>query len=429
MKNRIKGMMLGIIIGDALGTPVHGMSKGHISSVFNRIESFVDPLAALQGKKERWRKPGLYSSISQMMILISAYTISHKKEFWKNLLEIIKNDHGAKHNEYGIFRHPGPMERDIIEKIKTENSTSNQKIFSYPNSSIAIILSSFALKKLNSTRDLILSALRFSSMMNQDIHSITGALIYIDVLKSILNSNEAFDHYALFSLFKNTPLSIYEEIEQKISADIFEIGFNPETVLSSIELYSSIFHNIEYAKDKDDAENRICLYLNGFLKNNITRATVDHPLSIIPFAFFLVANCLEKPSEILFTAVNEGGSTSILCALSGALTGAIFGTEWIPENLIESLVNKKRILGIVDSISSGKISDVQIQDFVESEASLTIKELDEKTAKLKHIKPKDKIKKQRKDKEKELSKHVVESWTKADKAKWRKKLDNLDTKM
>jgi hypothetical protein len=61
----------------------------------------------------------------------------------------------------------------------------------------------------------------------------------------------------------------------------------------------------------------------------------------------------------------------------------------------------------------------------EKEALVLLKEIQEKNAKLKHVKVKTKNtkKKSRKDIERELSALVVESWTKLDKAKWRRKID------
>ena len=49
-------------------------------------------------------------------------------------------------------------------------------------------------------------------------------------------------------------------------------------------------------------------------------------------------------------------------------------------------------------------------------------QLEEKNARLKHVKIKARKKKTRKERESELSSHVVESWTKIDKAKWRRKI-------
>ncbi len=77
----------------------------------------------------------------------------------------------------------------------------------------------------------------------------------------------------------------------------------------------------------------------------------------------------------------------------------------------------------MDSVLKEKITEEIIQDFISGEASLSAKETEEKNAKLKHVKIKIKKKKSRHEMEKELSNHVVESWTKFDRAKWRKKLD------
>ncbi|RPI89409.1 MAG: ADP-ribosylglycohydrolase family protein, partial [Spirochaetales bacterium] len=60
------GILLGALTGDALCTPLEGLSAGHIRSVLGHIGDYADPEPALKGKMDRWRKPALYSSLSQM---------------------------------------------------------------------------------------------------------------------------------------------------------------------------------------------------------------------------------------------------------------------------------------------------------------------------------------------------------------------------
>ena len=63
-------IILSVIAGDALGSPLEGMSRGHIKSCFGPLSGYADPEPALKGKMDRWKKPGLYSSISQFMLML-----------------------------------------------------------------------------------------------------------------------------------------------------------------------------------------------------------------------------------------------------------------------------------------------------------------------------------------------------------------------
>jgi len=422
MENRISGMILGSIIGDALGTPIDGFSKGHISSIFKSSYGFVDPTPALKGKMDRWKKPGLYSSISQFIILLSCFLNSRKKFNGGDLFDFIKDLPEIPGSQYGIFRHPDKMERQFLERVTMGDSDSRDGVSSIITARLAAIIPSLVQYRTKSVSNHIYRTISISLLFSQNISSIAGAVIFAVLLKRILNDSSPLSSINMISIAKEEIASLFEEID--INTDkIFNIGINPVSFLNIIEEYKTIFMNIENIGDKHEAAENIYTYVNKGIKSPITRATVNHPMAIIPYSIYLASQYKESPSDILFHAAWEGGSTSILCTLIGALTGAAFGNEWISGEIRDGLINKKRIFSIVEAISKGRIFESLLQDFIKAEASLTIKESQEKNAKLKHIKQKPKKRKVGKDREAELSKHVVESWTKIDKAKWRKNIN------
>ncbi len=424
--NTIKGMMLGAIIGDAVGTPIDGMSKGHIQSIFKSIDGYIDPSPGLKGRMNRWKMPGLYSSLSQMMMILS-FILSTQKSFKEtNITDFIKAIPDISENEFGILRHPGILEKNFISRIIAGDEGSHDRIFSYPCARAALIISPAAY--YTSRDNLVSRAISLSMMFNRDIDSIAGALMFTILLRDIITESRSFTSSSLIAHAIETASSLSKEIETNPDK-IFEKGINPDSLLASMEKYAMLFSNLENIKSREAAEEKICSFLNSMIKSPVTRATVNHPLAIIPYSIYLTSSCIDSPLNTLFTAANEGGSSSILCSLAGTLNGAIFGAHWIPEELKDSLVNKKRIGALIEEISRQKVSDFIIQDFIDGEASLTKKEIQELNAKLKHTKPRKPNKKKKKfakDKEKELSRHVVESWTKTDQAKWRKKLDKQE---
>ena len=93
---------------------------------------------------------------------------------------------------------------------------------------------------------------------------------------------------------------------------IFDLGLNPDYLLSSMKDYVAILEKIISIKNTDDAEKQIYTYLNTKLKTPVTRATVNHPLAIIPFAIFLCRLYSDNPADAVFQAAEYGGSSSIL---------------------------------------------------------------------------------------------------------------------
>ena len=401
-KDKIKGIMLGSIIGDALGNPVTGMSKGHILSTFKEINSYVDPAPGLKGKMERWKKPGIYSSITQWMIIVSFFLFSGERKKEKSFFEFFKGIKNAGNPER-IFRHSGPMEINFLNHFSEDSQGGNN--FEWPAVELALIAVpfSFSDRSLHETLSFLLA-------FNRDVFSITGALIFTACLKKSVPA-----HGIIVAAIEEAE-QLIEKIK-KNQGSLFDAGINPDYILCGIKDYIAVFSGTPEVATKEDAGKVICSHVNKKIKTPVKRATVNHPLAVIPYSFFLIHAYQETDVSPIFHAVNEGGTASLLCAVTGAMCGGMYGAASIPDSLINTLVNRKKVLSAIDSISAGR--GLSIQEFLKDEASLTLKEEEERNAKLRHVKSK---KKQTKVKpKKDLATIVVESWTKTDQAKWRKK--------
>ncbi len=416
-----KGMLWGAITGDAIGTPLDGLSRAHIRSIFKNIIDYTDAAPALKDKLENWRKPGLYSAASQMMLLMAMLANLNKHIDPSGFRHFISGIPGGTRDVSGIFRHPTPVVRHLFNAEKTAQNKNGNVAFSVADANGAIILIPLCLKGADDEfmQERLLS---FPAHFNKDIHSSAGSLVFNSLLSKLLNENYFTDSKDLLDHAIQTTDSLAQKLENLLPK-IFGLGLNPDYLLSSVRDYLNIFLKIINIKDMDTAEKNIYSYVNTGIKTPVTRATINHPMAVIPFSIYLTRFYSDNPSDAIYRAAECGGSVSILCALTGALNGAMHGFECLPKNLLDGLVNKKRISSVIEDILKGKITDQVAEDFINSEASLSAKESEEKNAKLKHIKVKVKKKKSRHEMEKELSDHVVESWTKFDRAKWRRKLD------
>ncbi|MFH0975009.1 MAG: ADP-ribosylglycohydrolase family protein [Spirochaetota bacterium] len=420
-EQKIKGMFWGAITGDAIGTPLDGLSKAHLHSVFKNIESYLDPTPALKNKPENWKKPCLYSAISQFMLLLSMFLFSFKRPDPREFTEYISRSLSEGDNELGIFRHPAVMEKYFIKKIKSQAANSGDALFSVPSANLAVLMTPFVLSPpQNETH--IEQLLSFSLMLNRDVHSTAGTLIFNALLADILGKESLPERESILASAITSSNSLLKNAE-KLMPRIFDLGINPDYLLASIKDYITIFSNIININDIDSSEKTIINYVNLKIKTPVTRATVNHPLAIIPFAAYLSNYYMDDSLNAIFHAAESGGSTSVFCALVGALNGAMYGLDTLPENLINELVNKKKITTMVDSLVKKKMNDELIKDFIHGEASLSAKEIQEKNARLKHVKIKTKKQKSRSEIENRLSSHIVETWTKLDKAKWKRKKD------
>lgn len=112
-----RNIILLSIIGDALGSTCEGMSRGHIGSLADDGAPYFDP-PVKKINAEKWRKPGLYTSITQFLIITSLSLEDgnfHPGTFIQNIRESPKPDGAA----YGIFRHPSHAEKLFLDRAFT----------------------------------------------------------------------------------------------------------------------------------------------------------------------------------------------------------------------------------------------------------------------------------------------------------------------
>ncbi len=425
MKNsageRIKGILLGGIIGDALGTPLEGMSRGHIKNIFKTVSTYTDPLPALKGKTERWRKPGLYSSLSQMMLLIAMLKIVHQRGIPDRLIRFASTLPEVAEIDSGMFRHPGDIEKSFITRTKRSRKTADMAIPPSPGARLTPILSPSMLSEAT-TVQAVTAAIPLALLFTQNYFALAGALSFGILLRRLIREDPS--SAKLLRIARDETARLREQIHENASR-IFDSGCNPVTLEEAIAEFAEIFHSLSNTDDEAIAEEMIYANVNRFLKTPITRATVNNALSMVPYALFIAESQRDNPSAALFTALSSGGETATLCALTGSIMGALFGTAFLTPPLTGELVNKKRIGAVVEALTGQKCSEAMIHEFVDAETALTAKELEERRAKMKHARP-TKRKKPVRDRERELSRHVVESWTKTDKARWKKERGRFD---
>jgi hypothetical protein len=249
------------------------------------------------------------------------------------------------------------------------------------------------------------------------MYSSIGSALYSFLLHRIFVAND------------DTPVRMAAEESRRLSSEIaenqpelFKAGVNPDRCMEAARAFTEVFEAASDAKGCDDAEKRIVCAANQYLKTSVTRATVDHPLLIFPLAAAIVSGSADSS---LYTASRFGGSSTVLTAMTGAVSGAVSG-DTFPEELESALVNRKNIREYAERIAAGNGGEGDAGEFFDNEIALTSKEIDEKEAKLKHLKVPERKKRTTAEKEAFLTRHVVESWTKSDKAKWRKTLRNKD---
>src|SRR5438270_1374964 len=76
--DRVRGCLLGVAIGDALGAPLEGLGTQQIRAHDGQVDDFVDGSRAWKKKPYRWRMPGLYTDDTQQALALADVLLDHR---------------------------------------------------------------------------------------------------------------------------------------------------------------------------------------------------------------------------------------------------------------------------------------------------------------------------------------------------------------
>lgn len=384
-----------IIIADAFASPLDNLSAQHIKATFGDVTEFVDPTPALKHKLNLWKKPGLYTSLSQYCILLCAinsqnYTYNH---------QLVINFLHSLGDSSVYFRHTPQILHNL-------NNT-----FDAPTAELLVFIPSLLFCKRESTPQ---NLLHFILAHNKNAATCVACTFFYLLLKEIIGRQLSILHPELV----NDVSSQMALLIQQHSASIFEHGANPQVVTQAANDLYALMTTLPFASDEATFTQHVLNYANKWSTNSFTRLTVNHPFAILSFAFYC---SYSTPYNAVFSHIHHGGRVSVLLPLIAAISAALYGPDSIPEHLKETLINKKRIYQLLQFLHESSITMNYLTEFFQNEMKLTQKEKDELESKLKHSKHiKEKPKKPAADKHNAMTNHVVESWTKLDKAKWKK---------
>jgi len=409
MNRTIADIIFSGIIGDAAGYTFNGMKKNHIKAIFREISGFTDPAPALKDNMQKWRKPGLYSSITINILLTAACTDKRGLNL-NDFIKAVTNSPEVSGTESGIFRDPGDAERNFIYRV--QNGENIEHNYNHPCSRLLPPILSLLL--IENEKEQFISAVKYISLFTKSSSTIAYSILLLQLIKDLITVKD--------QRILKTALDSAEKAKELIISNqnrIFDSGHNPDYITGEADSFVRLFNELNSSKDSSQYEKIICTYADKKKTGLITRASINLPETILPWAVVLSDLCSD-PERIIETTVREGGASSALTALSTAITTAYHGVS-MPEVYCNSIVNKKRIIGIIDQIAEDKNRSSIITEIYASEPGLTAKEIEEHKAKNKNLPvSREKKMKTRGEIESELSKHVVESWTKLDKAKWKK---------
>ena len=115
---RVRGSMLGLAVGDALGAPLEGLSAQQIRAHYGQVVDYVDGARAWKRKPYRWRMPGLYSDDTQQALALCDVLLESGRVEPERLAELYLGLANPKGTYVGAHRGVGRSFRQVLADLE-----------------------------------------------------------------------------------------------------------------------------------------------------------------------------------------------------------------------------------------------------------------------------------------------------------------------
>jgi ADP-ribosylglycohydrolase len=369
--DRIRGCLLGLAVGDALGAPLEGLSAQQIKTHYDRVEDYVDGVQAWKRKPYRWRLPGLYSDDTQQALALSDVLLEQGRIDQERLAEIyigLANPKGAfvgAHRGLGrSFRHVlADLERGIHPAETGQKSAGIGAAMR-----IAPVALYFDRGEVDS-RCLFDSVMAASLMTHRDIRSLSGAFLVVHSVRRMAD-DASREPSLLFRLAADVARS-EREIVNRFKDCVVGLDRHSHSMSQAVANTESL---LELSRDR--ALSALVEEANKHGAEPVCRrATMGFPPACIPTCLFMLLTT-ESFEEALTEVINLGGDTDTAGAILGAIAGTHYGVDAIPRRWLDGLQNRDGIEARALALAQRSIEGLEIPDLVATEHELSRRELE-----------------------------------------------------
>lgn len=316
LKSKVRGMFLGVAIGDALGQPFESKPYDVVKQV-KKIENY---------RSGRYKKGG-WTDDTQLTIAVAKALIDANGFD----MDAIANQHVVAYND--TVSGWGSTTREAIKKISEGEVWSKAGDFAgainrgLGNGVPMKVAPLAAYVALQNVKDFTKICVDFTAMTHQTSIAVSSCLAHITALVSCLSTDIV-------------NFNTKEFLDKIIAASELGRGYYPETfkddITDKIRGLQALYQNPKL------------LYSDEYLVNEYGGGSCyvynSLPLS---YAFFI-----RGPFKIqsMVDVAYIGGDSDTNASLVGGLLGALCGESVFPAHLIDGLDKKEDILGLADSL-------------------------------------------------------------------------------
>jgi len=364
--DRVRGCLLGLAVGDALGAPLEGLSSQQIRTHYGRVRNYVDGVQAWKRKPYRWRMRGLYSDDTQQALAVSDVLLDFRRVDQERLADLYLGLMTPKGSFVGAHRGIGRSFRQVLAALERQVPAH---LTGQPTAGIgaAMRIAPVPLYFGDEIGAMFESAMAASLMTHRDIRSLSGALAVAHAVRR-LAAGEPRDPSLLFRV-----ASDLVKDEERIAASFGDVvlkldrhGRCLSRAIANAESVLELPPERALAGLVDEANRHgaepVC-----------KRPTMGFPPACIPTCLYLLLTTASF-EEAVTEVVNLGGDTDTAGAILGAMAGACYGVDAIPKRWLDGLQNREGIEARAIALAQRSTRGLHIPDLIATEQALSRKE-------------------------------------------------------
>lgn len=364
--DRVRGCLLGLAVGDALGAPLEGLSSQQIKSHYGRVKNYVDGVQAWKRKPYRWRLRGLYTDDTQQALALCDVLLERGRTDQERLAELYLSLANPKGAFVGAHRGIGRSFRQVLAALERGVPAH---LAGQPGAGIgaAMRIAPVALFFAEDPDALFESAVAASLMTHRDIRSLSGALAVAHTIRRLILGEPRDPSLLLWVA------SDLVKDENRIAADhadrVIKFGEHARCLPRAVAHAESILD-----QPRDRALNALVDEANRHgAEPSCKRPTQGFPPACIPTCLYLLL-ATDSFEEAISDVINLGGDADTAGAILGAMAGAYYGLDGIPKRWLDGLQNRDGIEARALALARGSSDGLHIPELVATERELTRRE-------------------------------------------------------
>jgi len=361
--DRVRGCLLGLATGDALGAPLEGLSAQQIRAHYGLVDDYVDGSRAWKKKPYRWRMPGLYSDDTQQALALADVLLDCGRVDPDRLASLYLRLATPKGAYVGGHRGVGRSFRQVLADLERGVCPRRSGQLSAGIGAAMRIAPVALYAEPGDLVALFEGVMAASLMTHLDVRSLTGALAVAHAVRHLLQGAP------------REP-SLLFRVAADVARDEDRIVLDFAQVTSIAPHRRSLSRAIAHAESvlelpRERALNALVEEANRHgAEPACKRATMGFPPACIPTCLYLLLTT-DSFEEALIEVVNLGGDADSAAAILGSLAGAHYGAAAIPERWLAGLQNREGIDLRARALAARSAAGLEIPEFVAKEHELS----------------------------------------------------------